>query len=343
MADRVIVVGATRGRQRVPTLEIKQMVGRAGRRHSQDACRATVVVSEENVAEVEAEMDQNESFVVRSSLCDSESLAFHVLPEIVSGRVIGLESAKKWYARSLARFQNHESDPDGNFDLAFGLLEKFEAIERSDDKVKPTKMGEISSRLYLHPADVWAWRRNFTAIFDLGIEDDDLAVSWAMGTVPVMRMRGDFGKYWPVVEECKGNIPLGLDIVPGTVITVTLWWYVLGGPPVGNMRSQAMALYKDAGRICRALAWINRDVEDWDMEKFFQELETRCLKRIPSDLAELCKLPKISKGRARFLYNMGIMNVETISESLKNLKGEIDDSFYQALKDISDGARKQTS
>ena len=77
------------------------------------------------------------------------------------------------------------------------------------------------------------------------------------------------------------------------------------------------------------------------MDEFFEDLETRCKKRIPSELAELCKLPKISKGRARFLHNMGIMNVEAIRENLGDLEGEIDDSFHKALKDISDGTRAE--
>ncbi len=33
MADKVIVVGAKRGNERVPSSEIMQMIGRAGRRH----------------------------------------------------------------------------------------------------------------------------------------------------------------------------------------------------------------------------------------------------------------------------------------------------------------------
>ena len=339
MADRVIVVGATRGRKRVPVAEIKQMVGRAGRRHSEEACRATIVVSEEHVADVESEMASSESFVVSSTLGDAETLAFHVLPEIVSGDVIDVKSAEKWYSRSLAKFQGLESD----FDSAFKLLEAFGSIEREKQLVRPTRAGSIASKLYLHPADLRAWQDNFTIIFDLGIEDNDLAIAWAMGTVPIMRMRGDFGSHWPVVEKCKGNMPLGLQMEPGTVITVTLWWYVLGGPSVGKMRNQAMMLYRDAGRVCRALAWIDMDVAKWDMQEFFEELETRCMKRIPSELMGLCKLPKITKGRARFLHDMGIIDADDIRRSIDDLEGEIDDNFYKALKDIADGTCTENS
>ena len=37
MADRVIVAGMRRGRSLVPVSEIKQMVGRAGRKHGGSA------------------------------------------------------------------------------------------------------------------------------------------------------------------------------------------------------------------------------------------------------------------------------------------------------------------
>ena len=44
MADRVIVVGARRGGHRVPAAEIRQMVGRAGRKHHEEVCHADIVL-----------------------------------------------------------------------------------------------------------------------------------------------------------------------------------------------------------------------------------------------------------------------------------------------------------
>ena len=108
MADRVIVVGAKRARQQVPASEMKQMIGRAGRRHDGGVCRATIVVEEDIADVVEAEMGSEESMTVASSLFTASMLAFHLLPEICNGSVENRGDMEVWYSRSLGRFQ-HQS------------------------------------------------------------------------------------------------------------------------------------------------------------------------------------------------------------------------------------------
>lgn len=333
MADRVIVVGTTRNKQRVPTSEIKQMVGRAGRKHKKETCYATVIVEEENAEEVKHEMEGGESMSVLSTLGNSEVLAFHILPEVCTGEVSDSQSAAKWYSRSFAAFQGI----DPKFDKVFNFLLESDAIRMTGDKIEPTPTGKIASRLYLHPADIWAWKRNFSTVFEYDLEGEDLAVAWALGSVPVMRMSGDFGKNWDVVRMCKDGIPPGLDIMEGTVITTTLWWNVLGGPSVGKMRNQALTLRRDSGRVFRALKMIDEDVAHWDMTDFFDSLESRCKKGIPIELADLCKLPGITKGRARYLQSIGVTDVDGIRESLDSLEEEIDPDFMRSLRDIANG------
>ena len=335
MADRVIVVGVRRGRERVPISEVMQMVGRAGRKHDGKACRADIIVEEDDIEDVEQEMKSGSSLTVNSSLNSVEELAFHMLPEICNGVVKDVAGAERWYSKSFGAFQGKTP----KFDNVFAELLEAEAIKETQTGFMPTELGMISSRLYFNPADVRAWRENFGTIFKMGLEREDLAIAWALGGVPCTRVSGDFGKHWHVVGECKGNMPLGLDMVDGTSITVTLWWSAIGGPSVGKMRSQMLGLRDNFGRIYQALVGIDQNIAHWGMREFFDELLVRVHKGIPEVLAELCKLPGITKSRAAYLNDMGIRCEEDIKDNIVSFGDDIDEDFTQALRNIANGVR----
>ena len=333
MADRVIVVGAKRARQAVPISEIKQMVGRGGRKHDDSVCLATVVVESELADDVERGMEDSESFVVESSMSDSDTFAFHILPEICNEKVTDEVTAAIWYERSFAKFQGQKP----NIPKSIKMLEVCEAVGWDGDRLKATPLGKIASRLYLHPSDVWAWRDNFDMVFKQGLEDEDAALAWALGTVPYTRMAGDFGEnYWHVIDQCRNEIPNTLKKAEGTIVTVTLWRYLLGGHPVGKMRNAALALRGDCSRICQSLKDLDR-VMNWGKEEFFDELAWRCKRGIPNHLVELCKLSGINKGRAAYLYDIGMTDRERISLNYENVRGEVDDQFWKALRNIANG------
>ena len=335
MADRVIVVGVRRGKERIPICEITQMVGRAGRTQDGRACRADVIVEEDDFEDVEAGMGSGDSLIVNSSLNSIEGLSFHMLPEICNGDVKTEMDAEKWYSRSFGAFQGKKP----KLNKVFVELLASEAIKETPIGFMATDLGMISARLYFNPGDVMAWKDNFGTIFKMGLEGDDLAVAWALGNVPCMRASGDFGKHWYVVGECKGNMPLGLEIGEGTSITTTLWWSAIGGPPVGKMRNQMLGLRDNFGRIYHALIGIDQNMMHWEKKEFFDDLLKRVHRGIPSVLAELCKLPGITKNRAAYLYEMGVRDAEGIKDIISSLGDDIDDGFVQALRNIANGVR----
>jgi hypothetical protein len=107
---------------------------------------------------------------------------------------------------------------------------------------------------------------------------------------------------------------------------------------MGKMRNQMLTLREDFGRIKRALVNLDR-VEEWQMSGFFDELENRMGKGIPSFLADLCEIPGMTKGRAAYLYNQGIIDRQGIRESASSLEGEVDDDFMKILREVASGIR----
>ena len=335
MADTVIVVGVRRGKERVPPSEIGQMIGRAGRRHDNTTARAVIIVEEGDEEDVRREVSDSESHQVGSVMKDTDVLAFHVLPEICSGQFSEPSHAEEWHSRGFRAYLGGKQ----NFTKAFERLEELEAVEW-DFGYSPTELGRVSSRLYFNPADVKAWKDNFSLMFEMGLESDDVAVAWALGNVPVNRMAGDFGNHWEAVELCRQALPLGIEVTKGCITTITLWRYLIGGPPVGKMRNAALTLRVDAGRICNALKDIDDKVMKWGMEDFFEELVWRLRRGIPDNILPLCRLPGITKSRALWLYNGGVRGRQDIPDFMKNMcDDEVDEPFMKALRDIANGVQ----
>jgi replicative superfamily II helicase len=335
VADTVIVVGVRRNRERVSASEIRQMIGRAGRRHDGGTSRAIVVVEEEDEADVRQEVSDVESIKVVSAMTDTDIVAFHLLPEVCSGTFVDTKDAEEWYSRGFRAFQGGKVDVT----KAFNRLIELEAIQ-GDSGYSPTQLGKIASRLYFHPGDIKAWRDNFSQVFDMGLECDDVAIAWALGNVPVTRMGGDFGNHWEAVELCRAALPLGIEVTKGCITTITLWRYVLGGPPVGKMRNAALTLRADAARICRALAEIDKKDTGWGMDDFFEELAWRLKRGIPENILTLCRLEGITKSRALWLYNGGVRGRQDIPNFIQNMdEDEVDEAFMKVLRDLANGVR----
>lgn len=339
MSDVVIVVGTKRGKEDVSTIELRQMTGRAGRKHGGETALAHIIVEDDRIDEVREGLEHGANMDVNSSFGDIDKLIFHLMPEIAAERVVNLYTATKWYDRSLSSFQGNTVD----FQKVFEKMAEMGVIKLSpSDDIRPTNVGKIAADLYFHPGDVKSWLDNFTMIFEMGLDNDNAAMAWALGTRTHTKCHGDFAEHRFVINECKSALPLGLDMEPGTVTQVVLWWCSMGGPPVGKMRNQMLELREDVGRIKRALVRLDREVAGWNRSGFFDDVELMVRKGINTTLLDLCKLPGITKGRADFLYNVGVRDVQGIAEVLPNIEDDIDEPFKAALKEIVSGISKQS-
>lgn len=340
MSDTVIVVGTKRGHEYVTPIEIKQMIGRAGRKHGGQTALAQVIVEDDRAIELQSELEQGTNMEVKSSFEDMDKLFFHLMPEISAGHITNIVSAESWFARSLSAHQGRKV----KFAKVFDKMEKMGAIQQTPpDGVSPTIIGDIASALYFHPGDVQAWKDNFNKLFELGLENDNAAIAWALGTRTHGKSHGDFGDHRFVIEEFKSALPMGLEPEPGTVTQVVLWWCAMGGPPAGRMRNAMLGLREDIGRIKNALIRIDREETKWNRVEFFEDVDLMVRKGIKTVLVELCKLPGITKGRADYLYNMGVTDATGIEDILGNIEDEIDAPFNEALKEIVRGLPRKSS
>jgi len=337
MSDVVIVVGTTRGREDVDPRDIKQMVGRTGRKHDGTDAIAHVIVEVEREDEIREGLDHGEHMDVFSCFGKTDDFYFHFMSEIVDEVVVNTETAQMWYSRSLEFRQGGKK----NFKKIFDKLLSWESITIINDVVRPTRLGCIASELYFHPENTQSWKDNFGQVFELGLEKDTAAIAWALGTRTHSKSHGDFGQdYRYIMDDFKSALPLGLDVEKGTLTQCVLWWCAMGGPPAGKLRNQLLQLKEDVGRIKRALVKIDTDIMHWDRTEFFDDVEVMVKKNVSDRLLDLCKLPGMTKSRADYLYNAGVKSAEDIEGILPNIEEEIDDSFKVVLEEIINGLRR---
>jgi hypothetical protein len=327
VADRVVVVGARRGNSRIPISNLKQMMGRAGRKHDGGVAQVDVIIEDTDAEYYEEGMKDDSGMDVLSTLNGLDDLTFHVLGEIVAGNIKDKATARQWFARSLRALQGGKFDPDDVFEL----LDELEAVSLYKDKITATPLGEVSVAFYFHPADVLMWKQNFTDLFEQGMENDEVAPAWALGSIPCARATGDMGNNRWVISDCLNKIPAGFQVMEGAMINTTLWWHLMGGPPVGKMKNVALSMRKDFGRIKNLLTVLDMKVARWGMGDFFDDLEVRVYKAIGPELLDLCKLRGITKGQAAFLYNMGVTNIYELREQAENIEGEVDERFMATI------------
>jgi hypothetical protein len=314
MADRVIIVGASRHNEMIPIGDLRQMAGRSGRGHERGQCHADFIVEESDADYVALGLDNKSNLIVTSVIGDDEKIAFHVLPEICSQNVTDEETARQWHSRSFHAFSGGKI----KWPKVFENLRLSEAIEWDGQNVSPTDLGRIASSFYFPSSDVKAWKDNFAEVFDLGLENEDVAVAWALGSVEENRKSGDFGKHWETFEVCKNRLPPELSMKKGCAISTTLWWHVFGGPPVGKLKNQAIELKDDFGRIHKVLLALN-DKQKWNKADFFDSLMERSRKAIPSEMVDIMRVSGMTKGKAVALREMGIEDRESLNRAKENM------------------------
>lgn len=331
MSDVVIVVGTKRGGTDVDLGDIKQMVGRVGRSHDGTEAIAHVIVESDREVEIRDGFESGKGMEVNSSFSRKDSFYFHLMSEISEGMVCDVVSAEKWYSRSFEYSQGRRL----NFKNVFKRLMGWDAIEEVGGGIRATELGKIASELYFHPENIKSWRDNFSQLFELGLEDDNAAIAWALGTRLQSNTQGDFGiGRRHIINDFKSALPLGLDVVKGTSTQCVLWWCSMGGPPSGRLRGLMLQLKQDIGRIKRALIFLDGRVTHWGRLSFFDDIEKMVVKNIPIWLLNISNFPGMTKSRSEYLYNAGVRNVCDIPDVLNNIRDEIDEPFVKALEDI---------
>ena len=273
MTDRVVIVGDMRAGELVDPSEIRQMIGRCGRR--------SPGVADLIIESSMANSFGDEEFIVSSVLADSISdLSFNLLPEIASGRISSVSHCREWIGRSFYRMSKSYRE-DVVMD-AIRFLEANDSISVCGDCLSMLPCGTISSAFYLYPENVRSMRENLVYVYDNDLLNEDLAPAFVLGNIDRCVGEKSLSKAIDRIDEFSNNIPQTLQ--SRSLSNMFLWSSLMGGIPAGPAKFLATSLRRDFPRIQSALRELSMQHCDKDLSGFLDEINIRVSKNVSKTL-----------------------------------------------------------
>lgn len=319
-ARNVVIVGVTRGFSAVSTMDLIQMMGRAGRVGLDKKGFCTVLVPEFNASRWALEL--NTPPAVLSGLMNSQVLSFHLLAEVKHG-ARNERDLQQWYRRSLAYFQGPYNEAAVKQALKYLRHSGFLQEELGEFRLTP--FGEMSVELYFTPQDISWWRFAFSVLKQNHMLRDRYALAWAVGRVPSAQLgyipRGEQKRVNEFHSKLHDHLePLKKAYPPDTnsqlyeaSLTVADVYDTLCGRSTYTVGS--FGLRRDMDRITALWLRINA-VMGIDSPQFFQALALRVRYAVPQKHAHLCRLAGVGPVYARRLYRAGVKSVrDAVSKS----------------------------
>ena len=322
-ARRVIVTGVHRGLQIVENYDIQQMIGRAGRPRFDPVGDAYILVPEREKKTWIGRLRKKSP--IRSTLLDYvgtednphyKTLAFHVVSEIHRGSIKTKDQFHEWFRKSLAHYQDHAFD-DAVVDKTLDMLMQCHAIRIEDDEYKCSSIGTIASMFYFSPFDVSALKRNFNFLFNHGKQDDDFAVSMALGNTDSFMWsianryeKEQMDAYKRKIEKMYGE---GKFMTGAIKMGFAHYLMLKGKKNVPAFQGVMAGLHVDLERTMQVVNAIDGMASKWDKAPWLKTLKLRLQYGVGADLVELCQIPNIGTVRANKLKKAGI---RTLSDFL---------------------------
>lgn len=341
-ARRVIILGVHRGLAEVESHDIIQMVGRSGRLGIDPMGDAYILIPETRKGEFKQKLSKPTR--IESQLLEKlgekyKTLAFHLVSEIHHGHVETTDDVHEWYKRSLAYFQNKALE-ETVIDSTLEMLEKCGAISNVNEKWTARPIGKISSLFYFSPFDVSGLYYNFKNLFEQQQEDDEYALSMALGNIDTFQQgivsrveREEMSMYAGQIRRKM----VGKFMTEASIKAGFCYFNLLNGINAQACAAVQRNIQFDFNRVSQVLQALDGFTGKWDQAGFFKALESRITNGIPGHLIDVCRLPNIGKVRAHKLYNAGFKTVEEIAdanpEQIRKILNYKQDALDKLMKD----------
>lgn len=320
-ARRVIVAGVYRGTDLVPSYEILQMCGRAGRPAFDKQGDAYVIFPETNLHHLQkiclTAAPVRSQLLEVSDFGDYANLSFHIVAEIYDQRVTTIAEANAWLQRSFALQQNIKIRLTVLEETIEKLIKVGILTKDKSDKLTVTSLGKVSVMFYANPFSVAAWARNFSSIFAKS-KVTDVEVCIALANI------GD-NVVGALSKEDKVIMSSFMDKVktitskqyPENVMKYAFVYY---GMLYGNNNPKYLSLSKtmqqDYPRLSSTLQAIDSWSKKWGQLDFFRTLQKRMQYGVPVKLIDLIDIKGIGKIRAEKLYDAGFKTKHDIYKNI---------------------------
>lgn len=295
------------------------MIGRAGRSYTKSGASYVLVPSDDYRKAHNMVFGKNPP--VESTMNIVENIGFHILPEIVKGRVNNETSFKEWYSKTLSFLQDKEVEYKDVIDY----LERNGCIGFLCNKLMATDLGKISSKFYFRPDRLFTLKNRILEVFASSSKETNTSevLSWMLSYEKVIIGGVDeyeLGEYKSSVQSQGYYFEMG-ELLHGFVYNCLMrnhkpkWLsYVIEGER------------RDIGRLLNACRKI---INSCNIDFCWQidALELSILKRVPLDVGlMMLKCGIEQKGIALEIYEHGVRTKEELDLEFDYLKRNSSDN-----------------
>lgn len=341
-ARRVIVLGIHRGMSEVEAFDIVQETGRAGRPQYDKQGDAYVLVPNKNMHKHVKRLQTLDP--IRSQLIPKDdksyhTLAFHVISEIYNKNITNKEKLYKWYHNTFAYFQNKDLD-DKFIDNMLDCMFRFGIIkDLGDGEFEATNMGKIASLFYFSPFDVVDYRKNFSSMFENGMEKDDICIALCLANINSYQ----FGIVSKDEQEqiegfmSKAQTQKYLSVfkkIPDHVAKIAFCYNsMLNGFSNSVFTGVMSGLRNDMERVLEVIGAIDNMASKWNQSKYIRQLSKRLSYGVNWNLLDLCEIKGIGKVKAKKLWDAGIKSKSEFiaKQKLAQLTLKCSDTFLNEV------------
>ena len=319
-ARRVIIAGVTRGPELVPSYDILQMMGRAGRPPYDTEGDAHVFFPNSRAIELSKIALQPEP--IRSKILDVsfvntyDTLCFHIISEINSNRIKNKNDIVDWYSKTLSHHQKIKINNSVLESTIERLLKSGLIIINELKEFDITTIGKVASIMYFNPFDLSNLVANFGKLFKQD-SFDDMDLSFALAHVG-SNVVGNLSKQDKIdMQSFLEKLEKKNKKYPENITKIAyLYNKILNGRHEQRHFSLYKTLQNDISRTLQALKIIDSMGKRWNKKDFFSVLEKRAMYGVPAKLVGLIEIKGIGKIRAEKLFNKGIKNKKEIIQNI---------------------------
>jgi helicase len=320
-ARRVIILGTTRNGHLIPSYEIQQECGRAGRPAFDKDGDAYIFVGKSEFKKEKERLEKKE--LITSRLLDQENgfyknLAFQILSEIHNQKKYTLKDIFNWYKRSFSCFIG-KNISTSIFSNTLTSLIDLGVISLQNDILSLTNIGKVSVNNYVSPFIVVSFKNSFVNYFKNHLEND-FYLSFALANNSDNLINYMTKNEKSYVSSYIDNLKKTLDVknIPDSILKTGYCYYsMLNNSKEVIFPALSKKLKYSLDRTLQILKQIDFSYTFKNYKNTFDSISVRIKKNIPIDLVELAKIPKIGYLRAKLLYDAGFRNENDIINDIE--------------------------
>ncbi|AAL80801.1 ATP-dependent DNA helicase [Pyrococcus furiosus DSM 3638] len=324
------------GMERIPIIEVHQMLGRAGRPKYDEVGEGIIVSTSDDPREVMNHYIFGKPEKLFSQLSNESNLRSQVLALIATFGYSTVEEILKFISNTFYAYQRKDtySLEEKIRNILYFLLEN-EFIEISlEDKIRPLSLGIRTAKLYIDPYTAKMFKDKMEEVVKdpnpIGIFH---LISLTPDITPFNYSKREFERLEEEYYEFKDRLYFDDPYISGydpylerkffrafkTALVLLAW---INEVPEGEIVEKYSVEPGDIYRIVETAEWLVYSLKEiakvlgaYEIVDYLETLRVRVKYGIREELIPLMQLPLVGRRRARALYNSGFRSIEDISQA----------------------------